>query len=92
MAGRGAPPGTRYGGRTKGTPNKITIDVRLAIAKIAQDNVGKFQDWLDTVAEIDPARAAELYLRAIEYHIPKLGRTIIEGDPNKPMTIITRAE
>jgi hypothetical protein len=37
--------------------------------------VGKCQSWLDAVAERDPARALELYVRLLEYHVPKLART-----------------
>ena len=56
-------------------PNKTTVDVREAIALIAQRNVEKFENWLEQVAVEDPGKAADLFLKAIEYHIPKLART-----------------
>lgn len=65
----------KTGGRSKGTPNKVTADVRAAIADFAEANVGKCQAWLDAVAAKDPARALELFVRLLEYHVPKLART-----------------
>ena len=73
-------------GRPKGSPNRATADVRAAIATFAEGNAHKLQEWLDSIAEgsggnrPDPAKAADLYLRAIEYHIPKLARTEVTGN------------
>lgn len=72
-------------GRPKGSPNKATAAVREAIAVFAEGNAHKLQEWLDDIAmgvggnKPDPAKAADLYLRAIEYHIPKLARTEVTG-------------
>jgi hypothetical protein len=72
-------------GRPKGSPNKATAAVREAIAVFAEGNAHKLQEWLDDIAmgvggnKPDPAKAADLYLRAIEYHIPKLARTEMTG-------------
>ena len=65
----------KTGGRKAGVGNKTTVDVRHAIALIAQDNAGNFATWLNKVAAEDPGKAADLYLKAIEYHIPKLARS-----------------
>jgi hypothetical protein len=79
------------GGRPKGSPNKATAAVREAIAVFAEGNAHKLQEWLDSVANgvggnrPDPAKAADLYLRAIEYHIPKLARTEHVGDNDGPI-------
>jgi hypothetical protein len=72
--------GYKTGGRQKGTPNKSTQEVRDAISLLAQRKAPMLEEWLDRVAENDPAKAADLFLRAIEYHIPKLGRTEVVGD------------
>ena len=76
--------GIKTGGRKAGVGNKTTVDVRNAIALIAQDNAGTFARWLNEVAAEDPGKAADLYLKAIEYHIPKLARsetTGLDGGP-----------
>lgn len=80
-------------GRPKGSPNRATADVRAAIAVFAEGNAHKLQEWLDRVAEgsdgvrPDPAKAADLYLRAIEYHIPKLARTEVTGQDGGPVEV-----
>ena len=67
--------GNKTGGRQKGTPNKATADVREAIAVFANGNVDRLQEWLDAIAEDDPAKAADLFVKLLEYHIPKLARS-----------------
>jgi hypothetical protein len=67
------------GGSRKGIPNKTTQDVRDAIAKLSRANVGKLGRWLERVAEDDPGRAADLFLRMIEYHIPKQRQLEVTG-------------
>lgn len=80
------------GGSRKGVPNRATADVRTAIAKIAEQNVGKLSGWLTRIARKDPARAMELYLRMIEYHIPKLTRTEIVKDPPRGGRVIDSSQ
>ena len=74
-------------GRPKGAPNKSTAAVREAIAKMAELNAPHFAMWLDQVAAKSPEKACDIYLRAIEYHIPKLARTEVTGAENGPLTI-----
>jgi hypothetical protein len=70
--------GRKTGGRVAGVPNKATVDVRAAIAMFAKAHVEQMGEWLMGVE--DPAKRLDLYLRAIEYYIPKLGRQEIELD------------
>lgn len=82
------PKGVKYGGRVAGTPNKATQDVRECIAIFAEKNVSKLEEWLNATADGDPSngvkpdpgKAADLFLKAIEYHIPKLARTEHTGE------------
>ena len=55
------------------------------IASFANEYAGRFVSWIDRVAEEDPARAAALYLDAIEYHVPKLARTEMTGKDGGPV-------
>lgn len=82
---RGSKPGERRGGRQKGTPNKLTRDVREAIATFAQANVDRMSEWLNEIE--DPAKRLDLYLRALEYHIPKLGRQEHVGEDGGPIVV-----
>jgi hypothetical protein len=70
-------------GRKPGTLRKTTVDVRAAIAQFAQDNVEQMSAWLCQI--VDPAKRLDLYLRAIEYHIPKLGRMELTGANGGPV-------
>jgi hypothetical protein len=79
--------GIKTGGRKAGVGNKTTVDVRNAIALIAQDNAGNFARWLTEVAAEDPGKAADLYLKAIEYHIPKLARSEVSGPDGGPQVV-----
>lgn len=72
-------------GRPRGMPNKATAKAREVIALIADEMAEDFKSWLFLTAsgdekrgiKPDPRGAADLYLKAIEYHIPKLSR--VEG-------------
>jgi hypothetical protein len=77
-------------GRPKGSPNKSTAAVREAIAKMAEMNAPRFAMWLDEVAQKSPEKACDIYLRAIEYHIPKLARTEVTGTDGQPMSFVVR--
>lgn len=78
-------PRPKTGGRRKGTPNRATQDVRAAISMLAEETVGEVRSWL---AEIeDPAKRFDLWLRMIEYHIPKLGRVEHTGEGGKEIVV-----
>ena len=79
-APKGTIPPNAGRGRPLGTPNKATAAVREAMALFAEQNVGKLQEWLDAIAERNPEKAADLYLRALEYFTPKLARTELSGE------------
>lgn len=71
---------TKTGGRTKGVPNKVTMEVRHGIKMVAEGNMPKVDKWLDRVAKKRPDKAMDLFLRLIEYHVPKLTRTEHVGE------------
>ena len=74
-------------GRPKGAINKTTAEVREAIAAFASANVDQMGEWLNAIDS--PERKLDLFLRAIEYHIPKLARQEMVGDPNAPIIVNT---
>jgi hypothetical protein len=49
-APKGTLPPNAGKGRRAGVPNKVTQDVRTALAAFAKGNVEKLQAWLDAVA------------------------------------------
>lgn len=74
-------------GRPAGVPNKSTTAVREAIARMAEENADNFLEWINQVAATNPEKACDIYLKAIEYHIPKLARTEHTGAENGPIQI-----
>jgi hypothetical protein len=81
-------PGDPRAGGPKGSANKATTAVREAIARFAENNVEQLQGWLEKTAEKNPDKAADLFLRALEYRIPKLART--ETNIDSEVTLATR--
>ena len=72
--------GQRFGGRTKGTPNKATVNARETIAAFVDGNAARLNDWLDQIAETDGPKAAfACVVDLLEYHVPKLARTELTG-------------
>lgn len=72
-------------GRPKGALNKTTAEVREAIAAFASANVDQMDEWLNSIE--NPEKKLDLFLRAIEYHVPKLARQEVAGDPDAPVHI-----
>lgn len=78
----------KTGGRTKGTPNKVTQEFRETVQKLIDDNRDNVGRWLTLVAEGDgtenskpnPAKALELLSSLAEFAAPKLARTEHTGE------------
>jgi len=78
---------TKVGGKTKGTPNKVTQDIRDAYQKLIEDNLDNLTLWLESIAEKDPEKAIRILSDLSEYVIPKLARTEIKGEFEAGITI-----
>jgi hypothetical protein len=62
----------KTGGRQRGTPNRVTADLRQALRDLAEGNANCVQGWLDRVAEDDPAEALRLWLALLRFVTPTL--------------------
>ncbi len=78
----------RYGGRKKGTPNRVTSAARSAFLAIFGRLEGDLEGWIRAAAADDPAKAADLTLRMAEYHFPKLGRQELTGPEGGPVKAV----
>lgn len=74
------------GGSRAGIPNKATANAREAIARFVDGNADRLQGWLDEIAQEQGALMAfKCFTDVVEYHVPKLARTTVIGDPDAPL-------
>ena len=72
----------KVGGRAKGTPNKVTAQIKTMIENALTKAGG--EEYLARQAEENPPAFMGLVGRALPLQV--------SGDPEKPLLIITRAE
>ena len=58
-------------GRPPGQLNRSTEQAKLAIARIANNGLDVLREDLEKIRKTDPIEAAKLYLRLLEYIVPK---------------------
>jgi hypothetical protein len=67
--------GKKFGGRVKGAPNKVSARAKDMLAAFIDNTAYQFEQWVTRVAKDDPYKACDIYLKALEYNLPKLART-----------------
>jgi hypothetical protein len=72
--------GNKYGGREKGTPNRITKELRSLLKDIMYDEIGALQEHLDTLS---PKDRVELLIKLMPYALPKV--TSVSHTTNEPL-------
>lgn len=60
--------GKKTGGRAAGTPNKATADIKSRIAALIDSRFDAINEALD---QLDPKDKVSLYLKFLEYVLPK---------------------
>lgn len=58
----------RLGGRAKGTPNKVTTDLKTWVASILDDGRDKFVESLE---QLEPAEYVKVFTGLLNYVLPK---------------------
>lgn len=79
--------GLKTGGRKVGVVNKSTALAREAIARFVDGNADKLEEWLVSIAADSPKDAFNCFMSVAEYHVPKLARSELVGDPERPLHI-----
>ena len=72
--------GNKYGGREKGTPNRITKELRSLLKDIMYDEIGALQERLDA---LNPKERVELIIKLMPYALPKV--TSVSHTTNEPL-------
>jgi hypothetical protein len=72
--------GKKYGGRKKGTPNKLTTEIRSALKDIIYSEIDNIEDRL---LLLEPKERIELVIKLIPYVLPKIEQvTYYNGEPS----------
>jgi len=72
--------GNKYGGRQKGTPNKLTKELRSVLKDILYQELEQIQEHLET---LNPKERVELLIKLMPYALPKV--TSISHTTNEPL-------
>ena len=72
--------GNKYGGRTKGTPNRLTKELRTVLKDVLYRELESIELRLD---ELDPKERIELTIKLMPYVFPKLQS--ISHNANEPL-------
>lgn len=72
--------GIKYGGRQKGTPNKMTKELRTVLKDILYQELEQIQERLDA---LKPRERVELLIKLMPYALPKV--TSISHTTNEPL-------
>ena len=76
-------------GRPPGKLNRSTEQAKLTLARIADEGLDNLKKDLQEIRKKDPVRAAELYLKILEYIIPKQQRVEVKGEIEQKIQQIT---
>ena len=77
----------KQGGRSKGTPNKTTAEIRENVKTLIEMNLPKMQDWIDATAEENPSKAIDIIIKLTDYVLPKLKSIeVVDNSEEKPLS------
>jgi len=74
--------GNKMGGRKPGSLNRSTEQAKLTIARLANRGLDNIMEDFDKIRKDSPVEAAKLYLKLLEYIVPKKSSIDISGEVN----------
>jgi hypothetical protein len=72
--------GNKMGGRKPGSLNRSTEQAKLTIARLANRGLDNIMEDFDKIRKESPVEAAKLYLKLLEYIVPKKAQMEISGE------------
>ena len=72
--------GNKYGGRQKGTPNRMTKEIRSLLKEIIFEELGDIQEKLEL---LEPKERLEILVKLIPFVLPKVNS--ISHTINEPL-------
>jgi hypothetical protein len=76
-------------GRPKGAINRSTEQAKLTIARLANRGLDNITEDFEKIRKQDPLEAAKLYLKLLEYIVPKKSAMEISGQIDHKVQQIT---
>lgn len=64
--------GKKYGGRKKGTPNRLTKELRVLLKDILYNELEKVDEYLE---ELEPKEKLEMIIKFMPFVFPKVQST-----------------
>jgi hypothetical protein len=81
--------GNRLGGRKPGAVNRSTEQAKLTIARIANSALDNLKEDLEKIRKENPVEAAKLYLKLLEYIVPKKSSIELKGEIKQQIQQVT---
>lgn len=69
-------------GRPVGALNRSTEQAKLAVARLANQGLDALREDIEKIRKQDPLEAAKLYLKLLEYIVPKKQAIDLSGEVN----------
>jgi hypothetical protein len=81
--------GNTLGGRRPGALNRSSEEAKLAVARIANQGLDAFREDIEKIRKENPIEAAKLYLRLLEYIVPKKSAIELKGEIKQQIQQVT---
>ena len=78
--------GTKFGGRTKGTPNRTTAETKELIQNVVSNELDNITELLN---KLEPKERIDAVIKLLPYIVPKQSEVSIT-DPEPPKKLIIR--
>ncbi len=78
--------GFKTGGRKKGTPNKLTREVRESLSAIIDNELEQLPEWLE---QLDTKDRLDVLCKLLPYVLPKLRQTELSLSRNEKINHVT---
>jgi hypothetical protein len=78
-------------GRPAGKLNRSTEQAKLTLARLANKGLDTISEDIDNIRKTNPVKAAEIYIKLLEYVVPRLKAIDmkVEGEINNKIEKIT---
>ena len=81
--------GNKLGGRKPGAINRSTEQAKLTIARLANKGLDNITEDLEKIRLEHPIEAAKLYLKLLEYIVPKKSAIELKGEIKQQIQQVT---